>query len=133
MNINSIRDGIPVGGDSIDCSEQHLELGFANGNESFVPLGNPEALEKPIPGEVIYVVKQSGEIMCRRWNWRNSHHTRITEDTHTVIMNIDGIGENSKDKVISTRDRIAEMLIEFCNAKVDITLLHSEKLSHQFG
>ena len=70
--------------------------------------------------------------MCRRWNWRNGHKTRITEDTHTIVMNIDGLGEDSEAKTIITRDRVAGMLEEFCQAYTITTMLSPSQLSYQF-
>jgi DNA/RNA-binding domain of Phe-tRNA-synthetase-like protein len=70
--------------------------------------------------------------MCRRWNWRNGHKTRITEDTHTIVMNIDGLGDDSEAKTIITRDRVAGMLEEFCQAYTITTMLSPSQLSYQF-
>jgi DNA/RNA-binding domain of Phe-tRNA-synthetase-like protein len=61
--------------------------------------------------------------MCRRWNWRNGHKTRITEDTQAIVMNIDVLGEQSEARALETRDRVAEMLSEFCGAEIETALL----------
>jgi DNA/RNA-binding domain of Phe-tRNA-synthetase-like protein len=71
--------------------------------------------------------------MCRRWNWRNGHHTRIAEDTRSIVMNIDSLGENSEGRAIATRDRVAQMLEAYCQAKVATTLLAPEKPSYSFN
>lgn len=124
MNYNSIASVMPVGGDDLDRAGGLLELRRATGEEKFVPLGAPEIMEHPVPEEIIYVTG-AGEVMCRRWNWRNGHVTRITEDTRSILMNIDGLGQGIEAEVISTRDRVASMLEEFCQAKVHIALLTS--------
>ncbi|MEH2006212.1 B3/B4 domain-containing protein [Nostoc sp.] len=126
MNINSIRDVIPVGGDDLASAGTLLELRYSNGNERFTPIGLPETIENPDVGEVIYVAAESGEVMCRRWNWRNGHKTRITETTQVIVMNIDALGENSEDRAITTRNSVAQMLAKFCNAQVQTTLLSPE-------
>jgi len=123
MNYNSIVDRIPVGGDDVERAGRVLALRRASGNEVFVPLGSPENREHPDPGEVIYVVEDSGEVMCRRWNWRNGHGTRITEETTTLVMNIDGLGEDSEKRAVVTRDRVAKMLEHYCGAKTTVALL----------
>ena len=123
MNINSIKDVTPVGGDDVVRAAGSLELRYADGSESFTPLGNPDHKEQPVAGEVIYVVPESNEVMCRRWNWRNGHHTRIDEDTRVIVMNIDSLGKDSQSRAISTRDRVAQMLETFCQAEVLTTLL----------
>jgi len=132
MNYNSIIDVMPVGGDDVIQAGGSLELCYANGGEIFRPLGNPENVEHPDPGEIIYVVSESGEVMCRRWNWRNGHKTRITEDTHTIVMNIDGLGEDSEARTIITRDRVAGMLEEFCHAYTITTMLSPSQPVYQF-
>jgi len=95
MNDNSIRGVLPVGGDDIHRAGKILELSFADGKE----------------------------IMCRRWNWRNGFQTRITEETEAMVMNIDGLGENSEKRAILVRDRVAGMLEQYCNAEVETALL----------
>ncbi|MGD8646521.1 MAG: hypothetical protein PVJ77_08300, partial [Desulfobacterales bacterium] len=69
------------------------------------------------------VTSESNEVMCRRWNWRNGHITRITEESQAIVMNIDVLGEQSEARAVETRDRVAEMLREFCLADIDTTLL----------
>jgi DNA/RNA-binding domain of Phe-tRNA-synthetase-like protein len=123
MNYNSIKYVTPVGGDDLMHAGQCLELRYATGSENFTPLGRPELREHPNPGEIIYVTLESNEVMCRRWNWRNGHKTRITEESQAIVMNIDVLGEQSEARAIETRDRVAEMLREFCQADTDTTLL----------
>ncbi len=131
MNYNSIKDVTPVGGDDLTHAGQCLELRYATGSENFTPLGCPEISEHPNPGEIIYVVTESNEVMCRRWNWRNGHKTRITEKTQAIVMNIDVLGENSEARAIETRDRVAKMLAEFCLAEIETTLLTPASLQYQ--
>ena len=132
MNYNSIVDRIPVGGDDVERAGKVLALRRARGSEVFVPLGFPEARETPDPGEVIYVVEDSGEVMCRRWNWRNGHGTRITEETKIMVMNIDGLGEESEKRAIVTRDRVAKMLEEYCQARTTVALLSPSRPKFSF-
>ena len=123
MNDNSIRGAMPVGGDDILQAGETLELRFAKGDEKFTPLNDQEKTENPDSGEIIYVVAESGEVMCRRWNWRNGYQTRITEETQAMVMNIDGLGEDSEKRAISVRDGVARMLEQYCNAEVETALL----------
>jgi len=132
MNTNSITAVTPVGGDDLDRAGQCLELRYANGNERFTPLGQPEISEHPDPGEIIYVVAESGEVMCRRWNWRNGHNTLISEKTHTIVMNIDCLGEDSEEKAVKTRDQVAKMLVDFCGAAIITTMLSPSHMSYRF-
>jgi len=123
MNDNSIRSVLPVGGDDLRRAGQTLELRFADGGERFTPLNDPERTEHPDSGEIIYVVVETREAMCRRWNWRNGFQTRITEETQAMVMNIDGLGEDSEKRAVSVRDRVARMLEQYCKAEVETALL----------
>jgi DNA/RNA-binding domain of Phe-tRNA-synthetase-like protein len=132
MNYNAIKDKIPVGGDDLMRADGTMELRYAEGTENFTPLGKPYTLEHPDPGEIIYVVSESREVMCRRWNWRNGHKTLIGEETEIVVMNTDGLGEDSEERALITRDRVARMLGEFCQAKVITTLLSPSQSAYLF-
>lgn len=123
MNDNSIRGVLPVGGDDLGQAGETLELRLAEGTERFAPLDGPDRTENPDPGEIIYVVAETCEIMCRRWNWRNGFRTRITEETEALVMNIDGLGEGSQARAVAVRDRVARMLEQYCGAETQTALL----------
>ena len=133
MNVNSIRDIIPVGGDDLDRAGHTLELRHAGGEETFTPLGQPDTRENPDPEEIIYVVSESGEVMCRRWNWRNGHRTLILEETRTLVMNIDGLGRDAEVRALATRDSVARMFETFCEADVITALLTPSQPSYRFA
>jgi len=132
MNDNSIRGVLPVGGDDLLRAGDILELCPAQGSELFTPLNNPDKTEHPDPGEIIYVAVETREVMCRRWNWRNGFKTRITEETETMVMNIDGLGEDSEKRTVSVRDRVARMLEQYCNAEVETAMLTQSEPSFLF-
>jgi DNA/RNA-binding domain of Phe-tRNA-synthetase-like protein len=131
MNFNSITDILPVGGDDVEHAGECLVLGFANGSETFVPLGSPDVEEHPLLDEVIYAAQPSGEVMCRRWNWRNGHNTRITEETRTIVMNVDALGEGSEARAKHTRDRVSAMLQVYCQAEVTVAMLSPSQPSYR--
>jgi DNA/RNA-binding domain of Phe-tRNA-synthetase-like protein len=123
MNENSIRGVLPVGGDDLHRAGETLALRPAEGSERFTPLNDPDKIEHPDPGEIIYVVAETREVMCRRWNWRNGFQTRITEETEAMVMNIDGLGDDSEKRTVFIRDRVALMLEQYCSAEVETALL----------
>ena len=126
FNYISIKYLIPCGGDDIDKIEGNLHLGFAKGNETFIPLGG-EVIENPQPGEVIYFDDKTLKVMCRRWNWRNGDFSKITENTKKIVINIDGIGLIPESIVVEARDELAKLLIEQCKAKLATDLLDIDK------
>lgn len=132
MNENSIRGALPVGGDDLDRAGNTLELCFAKGDETFTAISKPDKTEHPNAGEVIYRVAETNQVMCRRWNWRNGFQTRITEETQAIVMNIDGLGEDSEERAIAIRDRVASMLEQYCKAKTETALLTPSEPKYGF-
>jgi len=117
FNYISIKHILSCGGDDVDTIEGNLCLGYAAGNESFIPLGSEEE-EHPQIGEVIYFDDATLKVMCRRWNWRNGAFSKITEKTKRIVINIDGIDSIPQSAIIKARDELAELLIEQCKAKL---------------
>ena len=132
MNENSIRAALPVGGDDLDRAGDTLELCLAKGDETFNAINKPDKTEHPNEGEVIYRVVETNAVMCRRWNWRNGFQTRITEETRAIVMNIDGLGEESEARAVAVRDRVARMLEQYCNAKIENGLLTPAEPNFKF-
>jgi hypothetical protein len=48
-------------------------------------------------------------------------------------MNIDVLGEQSEARAVETRDRVAGMLAEFCQADIETTLLTPSNLLYQLA
>jgi lysyl-tRNA synthetase class 2 len=126
FNYISIKHLIPCGGDDVQKIEGNLLLGFAVGNEPFIPLGGGEK-ENPDPGEVIYYDDRSLNIMCRRWNWRNGDFTKITPETKEMVINIDGIGPAGRDLILSARDELLNLLTVHCGADATADVLYEGK------
>lgn len=60
-------------------------LPYADGAEAFTPLGEPDTVENPKPGEIIYA--DTTDVLARHWNHRDAHRTRVTEDsTHVAFV-----------------------------------------------
>ena len=75
-NLVSLKHLIPAGADDLDRVEGFIELCFAKGTERFVQLGSGQ-ISTPDVGEVVY--RDQNDVLCRRWNWRESDKTKITE------------------------------------------------------
>lgn len=126
FNYISIKYLIPCGGDDVDKIEGDLKLGFAKGDEVFIPLGSEEK-ESPEIGEVIYFDDKTSNAMCRRWNWRNGDFTKITPQTKKMVINIDGIGPADREIIETARNELANLLIKHCQAKITLDLLNKDK------
>jgi lysyl-tRNA synthetase class 2 len=126
FNYTSLKYLIPCGGDDIDQVEGNLVLGLAKGGERFRPLGGGEE-EAPVPGEVIYHDDANGNVMCRRWNWRNGERTKIEVESKRLVINVDGLPPVAPDVVDQARNELAELLVEHCKASVVVSSLHGEQ------
>lgn len=89
MNITSLENRVPCGGDDLDTVGEELVLRPATGVEDYRPLGKPESLEHPAPGELVLVDTDNSVVLCRSWCWRNSDVTKLTEGTTAMALNID--------------------------------------------
>jgi DNA/RNA-binding domain of Phe-tRNA-synthetase-like protein len=113
----------PCGGDDVDKVSGDLMLDLADGTETFEPLGKPGTVERPDPGEVIYVDSKSKSIMCRRMNWRNGQSTRITASTSNLVINVDGMSNSERTR--QSAAELARLLHQTCGGTVDTDFLDS--------
>ncbi|GCD40523.1 B3/4 domain-containing protein [Streptomyces paromomycinus] len=84
-NCVSVRHGLPAGAFDLDHVTGDIAIRHADGTEEFTPLGEPDTVETPRPGEIIYA--DATGVLTRHWNHRDAHRTRVTEDsTHVAFL-----------------------------------------------
>ncbi|KDN79487.1 hypothetical protein DF19_29215 [Streptomyces olindensis] len=84
-NTVSVRHGLPAGAFDLDHVNGDVDIRHADGTETFTPLGEPDTVEHPKPGEIIYA--DTTGVLTRHWNHRDTHRTRVTEDsTHVAFV-----------------------------------------------
>ncbi|MFF5140417.1 B3/4 domain-containing protein [Streptomyces sp. NPDC013157] len=84
-NAVSVRHGLPAGAFDLDHVTGDVDIRHADGTESFTPLGEPDTVEHPKPGEITYT--DTTGVLTRHWNHRDAHRTRVTEDsTHVAFV-----------------------------------------------
>ncbi|QNE75869.1 hypothetical protein F0344_15600 [Streptomyces finlayi] len=84
-NAVSVRHGLPAGAFDLDHVTGDIEIRYADGTETFTPLGEPDTVENPKPGEIVYT--DTTDVLTRHWNHRDAHRTRVTEDsTHVAFV-----------------------------------------------
>lgn len=125
MNAVSLKYLVPCGGDDLDSVIGDLQLGFAEGHERFIPLGESNA-EMPSPGEVIYF-DSALNVMCRRWNWRNGDFSKVTDTTRNLLVNVDGIGTDVDSIINEAAQMIAHWLKKECSADTKCDILWADK------
>ncbi|MGW4044460.1 B3/B4 domain-containing protein [Streptomyces sp. NPDC004721] len=83
-NSVSVRHGLPAGAFDLDHVTGDVDIRYADGSEEFTPLGEPDTVEHPKPGEIIYA--DATGVLTRHWNHRDAHRTRVTEDSAHVVF-----------------------------------------------
>ncbi|MFC5668313.1 B3/4 domain-containing protein [Kitasatospora misakiensis] len=84
-NTVSVRHGLPAGAFDLDHVTGDIDIRHADGTESFTPLGEPDTVENPNPGEIIYT--DASIVLTRHWNHRDAHQTCVTENsTHVAFV-----------------------------------------------
>jgi DNA/RNA-binding domain of Phe-tRNA-synthetase-like protein len=143
LNLVSLRYSVPCGADDLDALDSDaVEISVARGDETFASLGKPEHIEAPAPGEIVYLTLPSRRVMCRRWNWRNAHFSRITAETTRALINVDAfVPPLESASLRAAADTMAELVTHFCggrteqyyldaaNSSFEIPRLHLESIS----
>jgi DNA/RNA-binding domain of Phe-tRNA-synthetase-like protein len=122
FNAQSLKSLVPCGGDDLAAVTGNLSLRLATGAERYTPLGKPDQLERPSPGEIIYC-DSGGQVLCRAWCWRNSHVTRIQMATNRVLINVDGLPPVGGGEIRQIAEELGERVREYCGGNVKTFLL----------
>jgi DNA/RNA-binding domain of Phe-tRNA-synthetase-like protein len=125
FNVASLRHCLPSGGDDLDRVVGDVALGYADGTETYVPLGQPDCQEAPTPGEVILMDTGSRAVFCRAWCWRNGHPSRIEATTRRVAVNVDALPPVSPDEGRVAADEVASLVTRFCGGRVRVHRLEA--------
>lgn len=120
-NFISLKHVIPAGGEDLDKIDGNIYLRFAVGNENFVPLGS-DKVETAYRGEVIYC-DGGNSVLCRRWNWRESDKTKITEDTRNAIIVLEGFD----DKIAAATHELETLIQKYCSANTMTFMINKNK------
>lgn len=127
FNIISLRHIIPCGGDDMNSVEEDVTLGRASGDETFAAIFKPEEIERPDPGEVIYVNRKTGKILCRRWNWRNGDFSKLAPETRNLGINVDGmLTAIPREELEQAAEELKELLLRYCGGNISIHYLDAQ-------
>ena len=119
----------PLGGEDLDRIKGDIHLKLANGKEDFVQLGTSE-ISHPDPEEVIYC--DSEKVLCRKFNWRESDLTKLTESTKNaffVTETLPPFSETSLDELLS---KFADFLSKYCGANATTFKIDSKNTEIQW-
>ncbi|MFE9859878.1 B3/4 domain-containing protein [Streptomyces sp. NPDC005780] len=118
-NAVSVRHGLPAGAFDLDRVTGDIDIRHADGAEEFTPLGEPDTVENPKPGEIIYT--DAGSVLTRHWNHRDAHRTRVTEDSVHVAFVLETLRAVRDGDLLRTA---ALELREFLASHAEQTAVH---------
>ncbi len=121
-NLTSLKYMMPVGGEDLQHVIGDVQLACAAGSERFTPLGS-DVPEFPCKGEVVWV-DESKEVLCRRWNWRESNKTKLTESTKKALLVVEGILPQNELDVKEATCSLGSLVQTYCSAKIELFLLN---------
>ncbi|WP_432089565.1 B3/B4 domain-containing protein [Streptomyces sp. bgisy095] len=108
-NTVSVRHGLPAGAFDLDHVTGDVDIRPAHGTEAFTPLGEPDTVETPRPGEIVYA--DAVGILTRHWNHRDAHRTRVTEDSTRVVFALETLRADHDGRLLDTAaDELRDLL-----------------------
>lgn len=119
-NAVSLSYGIPCGGEDLDQFVGDLVLGFAQGGESFMALGDSDE-DPALPGEIIY--QDDMGAVCRCWNWRDGQRTMLTPDTTNAFLIIESVDPERSNEYRGAMELLANWVKGYLAKDVNCTYL----------
>ncbi|MFT2016125.1 B3/4 domain-containing protein [Streptomyces sp. 796.1] len=97
-NAISLGSHLPVAACTVDDIADRLDVRLAHGDETYLPLGAPDAPERPEPGEVVYADRQ-GRAHSRRWNWRQGAVVGTDVGRRRIVLTVESAHEDGRAAV----------------------------------
>lgn len=116
-NLISLKYEVPCGGEDLDKINDDIILGFAEGFEEFISLGEKD-VEIVNKDEVIY--KFNNTVICRNFNYRESDLTKLTNDTKRAILVIESICDDNLNLAL---EELEQLVKEKLNADTNKNIL----------
>ena len=110
-NAISVKYELPVGGEDLTRYMGSPRLMRATGQEPFETTSSGETItEHPDAGEVVWCDEEG--VTCRRWNWRQTPRTALTEHTTTALFILDALAPMTNDELQAAADELVAALGE---------------------
>ncbi|MBD3355428.1 hypothetical protein GF361_05635 [Candidatus Woesearchaeota archaeon] len=113
-NYLSLKYLVPTGVNDLDKVDGNISLTLAKGKETFIPLGS-DAKQIPDKEEIIY--KDSKDVLCRKWNWKDAEKAKVEESSKNIIFYIDALPPVTKKRMKEILRDIIDLLSMFCSPK----------------
>ncbi len=113
-NLVSVTHSVPAGAFDLDRVEGDITIRFAEDDDRFVPLGEPDEVEQPHPGEVVYV--DDAGVLTRHWNHRDADRTKVTPASRRVLFMLETVDAAYHTAVSAAVDELAGLLTPHAEA-----------------
>lgn len=122
-NAVSVTYAVPIGGEDWDAYAGHPRLVRAGGDELFETFKEGEpATEAPDPGEVIW--RDDLGVTCRRWNWRQSSRTRLSEQARSMWFILEALDPMPNTELLNASQHLSNgLLLLFPDARLQTSLI----------
>ena len=128
-NAISLKYRLPAGGEDLSKITSWITLKHADGVEKFVQLGSREE-SSPDEGEIVYC--DGKEVLCRKWNWRESDNTKLTEETKEAFLVLEALPPVTEPELRKALQELEEMLNKYCNADTEIFVVNLQNKEIEF-
>jgi DNA/RNA-binding domain of Phe-tRNA-synthetase-like protein len=118
-NLISATFGVPAGAFDLRQVSGDIMVCLADGTESFTPLGEPETVEHPRPGEVVYL--DAAGVLTRHWNHRDAERTKVTADSDRIAFMLETAAAQRFGEVV---DAAAESLAGLLRERSESVAVH---------
>ena len=81
---------------------------FARSGDVFTPLGEPDTVEEPHQGEVVYA--DAVGVLTRHWNHRDADRTEVTADSRRVLAVLEAADDAHRSTVDAAAGDLAALL-----------------------
>jgi lysyl-tRNA synthetase class 1 len=115
-NLIVMKHRVSVGAFDLDTLTLPTLLTIAKGSEKIHLLGNQEETQI-LTGEVYYEDQQGPYNLD--FNYRDSQHTAVTEQTKNILINVDGVYDISRTQVERSLKETIEIIQRYCGGEVE--------------
>lgn len=125
-NLVSIRYALPVAAFDARGLQGAITVHLARGDEPFLELDKEEP-EHPEPGEVVFT-DDGGQVVARRWCWRQSDHSAARVDTRQAIITLEAQHAAASRDVESALDDLLGLLQHYLGGEYTHGVLNASRL-----
>lgn len=126
-NSISLTYGVPVGAFDTHTIKGDFVLGFAEGGEAFIPVGEEES-DPALPEELIYYDELGA--VSRSFNWRDGERTLVQPESKDVTFVIESLNDDQKARATEAVADFIQRLKDYePDVKIQTTYVDADKRS----